>query len=628
MRDSQGEGLLAIRRVAWHARPYIVILVSIAVVVWLLPRDESTQSIGARGGTNPGFASTNASGPSDAAGSSSAAGDVASPADDSAAGGSPGGATAGATTGGEATASGAPRPGNPLTAKNCDPETGRMAIPYVAAAPCVADWPAGADNGGSTAPGVTATSVKVVYVDSAPTQSCASTSAASAALGVTQDPDVGWNTSRESLAVFEHFYETYGRKIVLERYRSTGCDEAAQRADAIAVAARKPFITINAPTIGPVFDTEIANRGVINIGWNVSQSIGERQAPYRYGEQPDFDTGVAVAGEFVGKSVAGRPAKWAGDTTMNGKPRRVGLVVPSIVDPKLFTTEVTRYGGSVATAVPYDYTPSGGPFGDPASYQQQAPIIVSKLKAANITSAVLVTDFLLTNAVMSQATSQVYRPEWVITGFQFQDLGFFGRTYDQNQLAHAFGVGLVPIIFVNAPEWPPELHVLRWYYGSNYTIEGDPSGGAGTSARELKLIANVFNGIQLAGPALNPLTFQRGLFSMPPHGGYSCKCKASPQASFGKWGFSVSPTDYVLYDDNTMVWWDPDAEGPVNGTGGFEGRGNWQYLFGGDRFPYRKLPGGDLPFFDSSKSIQQYNGAPPTDDPKNYSCRGCPSARG
>ena len=41
--------------------------------------------------------------------------------------------------------------------------------------------------------------------------------------------------------VFKHSYETWGRKVDLVFVKATGADEASQRADAVAVAAMKPF---------------------------------------------------------------------------------------------------------------------------------------------------------------------------------------------------------------------------------------------------------------------------------------------------------------------------------------------------------------------------------------------------
>src|SRR6266849_9419381 len=55
-----------------------------------------------------------------------------------------------------------------LANPKCDPRTKRIKFEHYAAAPCVKPWPAGSNNGGATAQGVTATSIKVVVLWSTP----------------------------------------------------------------------------------------------------------------------------------------------------------------------------------------------------------------------------------------------------------------------------------------------------------------------------------------------------------------------------------------------------------------------------------------------------------------------------
>ena len=47
---------------------------------------------------------------------------------------------------------------------DCDPETGRIKFPSLAAPLCVKEWKDGADNGGKTAQGVTKDTIKVVVL--------------------------------------------------------------------------------------------------------------------------------------------------------------------------------------------------------------------------------------------------------------------------------------------------------------------------------------------------------------------------------------------------------------------------------------------------------------------------------
>ena len=63
----------------------------------------------------------------------------------------------------------------------------------------------------------------------------------------------------DTLAAYEHTsaHQTYGRDIDLEFVVSSGDDESAQRADAVAVKAKKPFVVVDSTASSlAVFDTE------------------------------------------------------------------------------------------------------------------------------------------------------------------------------------------------------------------------------------------------------------------------------------------------------------------------------------------------------------------------------------
>jgi len=71
--------------------------------------------------------------------------------------------TAGAATSGAGTGTAAA-----LKGPDCDPQTKRVKIVYAYLPPCVAPFDNGADNGGSTMPGVTKNAIKVVVYTGIP----------------------------------------------------------------------------------------------------------------------------------------------------------------------------------------------------------------------------------------------------------------------------------------------------------------------------------------------------------------------------------------------------------------------------------------------------------------------------
>jgi hypothetical protein len=51
-----------------------------------------------------------------------------------------------------------------LAGPHCDPDTGRVAVPTSLVLPCVRPFGDGQDNGGASAPGVTATTIEVLVI--------------------------------------------------------------------------------------------------------------------------------------------------------------------------------------------------------------------------------------------------------------------------------------------------------------------------------------------------------------------------------------------------------------------------------------------------------------------------------
>src|SRR5262245_36736760 len=104
---------------------------------------------------------------------------------------------------------------------------------------CVQEWKAGSDNGGATTQGVTRNRITVVAVihndeqlksDPVPPKTRGNNS-----LGTYQDAIYDY------LLPNMRFYETWGRDIEIKFHTSSGNDEAAQRADLVAIKAMKPF---------------------------------------------------------------------------------------------------------------------------------------------------------------------------------------------------------------------------------------------------------------------------------------------------------------------------------------------------------------------------------------------------
>ena len=103
---------------------------------------------------------------------------------------------------------------------------------------------------------------------------------------------------------------------------------------------------------------------------------------------------------------------------------------------------------------------------------------------------------------MTAANTQEYHPEWVETGFLFQDIGAIGRLFNKEQWAHAFGLGTLNVPVKGRAAGDP---VLAWYWGrDNFSYNAGVLG---------EVVVLTF-GIHLAGPKLTPDTFRNAVFGV------------------------------------------------------------------------------------------------------------------
>jgi len=512
-----------------------------------------------------------------------------------------------------------------LTGPDCSPETGRVAVPQTFTPSCVRPFPEGGDNGGATAPGVTATTVKVVGVIPNAEQEAAfrtrgqalPRNAATGGAGTWED------AFRDMAAPYERFYEQWGRTVEWEFYTSTGSDEAAQRADAIAIADREPFAALVVPG-GIVLQTELAQAGVLTLG-TATNVEAEEQQPYRWGAFATDTSAAGVnAGEFVAKSLAGRKAQWAGDEALHMETRSFAAVFPG-PEPRLdfrveyFDDAFRKYAKrGTPTATPVSYTNQTSLTSASAEYQAQAPQLVARLKESGATSVVLFANTDLVRALLQAATTQEYFPEWITTSYALLDVNILARTVDQRQWAHAFGIGgqLPPVVVASGG---PNFGIYGWYWGQDQ----------GTVTSILPgYVSFLYTGIHMAGPRLTGPAYRRGMFAMPKTGG-------AAQGRVNSYEIAFGPAAGLPYDeylavglDGTLVWWSPETPLPADASGAiaFPGTGTYLYVNGAQRYQSGEWPKGLPKFFDAAASTAAVNPLPPADVPSDDPCDGCPSA--
>lgn len=170
--------------------------------------------------------------------------------------------------------------------------------------------------------------------------------------------------------------------------------------------------------------------------------------------------------------------------------------------------------------------------------------MAAQLKAAGVTTLVLVTDPLLPFFLTGAATQQDFYPEWFVSGTIGTDADVAGQFYDADQWQFALG----------------QSYLTGLGSGKNteaHRAFASMKNGSPTALVDLtyQTLMMLFIGLQQAGPNLNPSTFAQGLFSYGKRTG-----------DYGQWSFG--PNDFTSTDDAREFYFDPKALSPFNNRPG------------------------------------------------------------
>lgn len=483
---------------------------------------------------------------------------------------------------------------------NCDTKVGKVKIPLTLASPCVK--PFTGNNGGATAQGVTDDSIKVVVYIGDPAKNPLQAAQVSGA-GADTSPATAKETYQGYIDLFAKYYETYGRKIDVTYFDGTGgpMDEVAARADAKAIADLNPFAVLNGANQTPAWSDELVANGIIclaNCSLALPQAFIEAHPGYLFGTGPTPEQAADMTAKLVTGMLKGKKAQFAGDA-LKDKERVFGVAHYDTIDGQQTAAfarlkqQLTAGGVKIAADLPFLL--------DLAKAQENARTMIAKLKDAGVTTVVFTGDPLTPASLTKEATAQNYFPEWVIGSNVLVDIALFGRTFDQQQWQHAFGLSLNPAR--TNQDAQESYNLYKWEYG-----KPPPNNTYGV------IIVDplpLFTGIQMAGPKLTPQTFAAGMFRYPVTGG----TPLTPTLSRGKHGLWPG-TDWGGWDDTGFLWWDPNATG--EDEVGTVGTGLYQFTEMGKRYTLKDMPTEDPGLFDPETSITIYETIPPEYAPPDY----------
>ena len=428
------------------------------------------------------------------------------------------------------------------------------------------------DNGGATSPGVSANEI-VVTIRQLEGPTAGEIFADISGESVEDSPESYQNTL---LALGEYFssrFQFYGRKIRFEIFKGQGNGSSEllgggrEGALADAVTARQKGAFADLSSITTPYADAIARQKIVGIGAPYpSRNWFVERRPYAWSPFPD---GTLVSESGVASTVArlrGQSTSQYAGPGLNGKPRVYGLVAPENAEYKesveRYVQKTEEAGFSFAVNLRYKV--------DINSMPNQASNIVAQMKDRGVTTIVCACDpVMLALGMAPKANEQDWEPEWLTAGLAFVEQDIVAQLIDDRQWQHSFGIAF------NA-ESEPQGGSFPYAAFKQMRPDDEPAFGVEELYYQMYILAL---GIQLAGPNLNPESFEAGLFSYPGRSG--------PR---GFWSFG--PQDYTTVDDFREIWWDPNRISPQNNKAGA-----WVQLNNGARYTSKNMPAGPAPFF-------------------------------
>ena len=495
----------------------------------------------------------------------------------------------------------------------CDRATKRVRLQSYSAPLCVKPWKAGADNGGATAQGVDAESIKVVvlYGDLPAAQLATRGLYTNQATGE-NSPTAPVDSTKDQNEIYKYAYETWGRTVEFEFVKASGSDEASQRADAVEVASRKPFAvldeanSIGSPPVGggAVFQQALENTGVPFVASSGANEPGLLSRSYSL-----------PTAEFIGKQLAGGKAVYA-DESMSGQARKFGVLFPNNFDIDYLKEQLAKYDVTIASEAEFTVPPGDISLQTTSpEIDQQIPPLVAKLKADGVNNVIWMTSHGVSNGATKAMKDQDWFPEITLAAFPYTDLDILVRNFDQDVWSHAFGlVWFLPGIEEGAPT--PSVATFQWFWGTDQGTRWDGSNA---------LLGGLYSRIHFAGPNLTKKTVE----AVPDR---LRKANAGVGGAYSDSGFTFeapppSPEGQPPIRGSALGWWDPNDEGPGNYNLGAQGTGQYQYLDDAKRYVAGTFPKAKKKFFDAANSTSVFASLPASEPTwPTYPCDDCPSS--
>ena len=456
--------------------------------------------------------------------------------------------------------------------------------------PCVASY--SGDNGGATYKGVTADEIRVIYYfhsacrNSSRGRECAPpNSFVDLGKPPAENEDVMARGVRRLQTYFNDRYQTYGRRAHFWVWFSNTYTAEGLRARAIEhIRDIDPFAIVHGVS-AKEYTEVMARRGVMTFTSDIG-TPGEFFRKYPgivWSYLPSLELHAKSYSSMICRQVINRPVAFSGNPGENGRPRVLGLLRPdptvSGYGPELAAfadlvkAEVEACGGKFAVVA---NMPNGGQVNGETEgeKEQQFNQNMAEFRSNGVTTIIWAWGFDL-GRNSGAAARQGYFPEWILAGDNLMDGYDIGQAQDQ-QAFH--GHAWIQTVQARSPAFNQDLCFGAMREADPETPEEDAALLCRTYL-PYEAFRQLFTGIQVAGPKINPQTMDKGYHAIP----------RGPSDSPLVAACYYLPGDYTCIKDAAPMYWDRNGTAP-----GSNAPGCWRMPQEGKRYTSETWPEAEL----------------------------------